>query len=197
MYVRFFNMKRKRGNYEPQNDPNTSPQLFARYHGSLNSYAECGFGVMRISVALDRADAEGTLDAEYLASIKKAVDCILKTNMRVILDLRLEHNDYKSPFPSGETFAHVWTQLSKTFRDYDERLMFESLHEEGSQGKRCTHRLSEDTGYEILNALNQIFVDTVRNSRGNNEMRLAYARSSEISPIPFSIVIRRQSRIPS
>lgn len=68
-----------------------------------------------------------------------------------------------------ERFAAVWQQIAEYFKDYDEHLFFESmnepLEEEYSQHDAPDEILSN------LNRLNQIFVDSVRDTGGNNAQR--------------------------
>ncbi|MDQ0901091.1 endoglucanase [Paenibacillus sp. V4I7] len=64
-------------------------------------------------------------------------------------------------------YQKVWQQIANTFVNYDEHLIFESMNEEfdGTFGTPNT------TYYSNLNAYNQIFVDTVRQTGGNNSAR--------------------------
>ncbi|HYH02447.1 MAG TPA: cellulase family glycosylhydrolase, partial [Bacillota bacterium] len=61
----------------------------------------------------------------------------------------------------------VWQQIANTFVDYDEHLIFESMNEV-FDGNYASPNL---TYYSNLNAYNQIFVDTVRQTGGNNSAR--------------------------
>lgn len=71
-------------------------------------------------------------------------------------------------------FASVWKQIATRFKNYDERLIFENMNE-----PMYHNDSAEDFSYEKtcenLNRLNQIFVDTVRSSGGNNAERFLYA----------------------
>ena len=65
-------------------------------------------------------------------------------------------------------FPAYWTQIASHFADRGERLVFESLNEE-------THfegAGSREKAYATLTRVNQIFVDTVRKTGGNNATRL-------------------------
>jgi hypothetical protein len=63
-------------------------------------------------------------------------------------------------------YERMWTQIADAFKDYDDHLIFESLNEEGGWDSMNT-----DKSYELLNEINQKFVDIVRNSGGNNAER--------------------------
>ena len=66
-------------------------------------------------------------------------------------------------------FAAVWEQIALRFRDYDARLLFEGfneLRELGNYGNPV-----HNSSMQNLNYLNQLFVDTVRATGGNNAYR--------------------------
>ena len=64
-------------------------------------------------------------------------------------------------------YANTWRQIAEKFKDYDEHLIFESMNEEfnNQYGKPVPE------AYANINAYNQIFVDTVRETGGNNTKR--------------------------
>lgn len=70
-------------------------------------------------------------------------------------------------------FAAMWEQIATRFKNYDARLVFEGLNE-----LRELNNYSNPVGsysMENLNILNQIFVDTVRATGGNNAYRYLVA----------------------
>lgn len=68
-----------------------------------------------------------------------------------------------------EKFTAVWEQIADRFRNYDGHLIFEGMNEMNELWNYGDPSL--ETSIENLNALNQIFVDTVRSSGGNNANR--------------------------
>lgn len=64
-------------------------------------------------------------------------------------------------------YKACWKQIATRFRSYDQHLIFESMNEEYDG----TYGTPNRTYYENINQLNQIFVDTVRTSGGNNAKR--------------------------
>ena len=133
-----------------------------------------------------------TIDADWLARIKKVVDYCVDEGLYAIINM---HGDgyttvtdgwlMSTPESSGRTgvtpvpytaeqqvevnkkFGLVWQQIANTFKDYDEHLIFESMNEvfDGSYGD------PNPTKYKQINDYNQIFVDTVRQTGGNNDKR--------------------------
>jgi endoglucanase len=76
---------------------------------------------------------------------------------------------YHSFSPEAEQkFKNYWTQIATYFADRDQHLVLESLNEESNFGKAG----SEKQAHAILGHVNQLFVDTVRATGGNNGKRL-------------------------
>ena len=145
----------------------------------IKGYKDAGFGVVRVPANWSNLMAEDcTLSAEYVARIHEIVDWILKYDMYVILNTH--HEKWLGDMPTNEEevlykFTRIWEQIAEAFKDYDDRLMFEGLNEEGgydsvwNQYGSSTEGKAEAFGY--LNKLNQTFVDVVRASGGNNTKR--------------------------
>ncbi len=78
-----------------------------------------------------------------------------------------------------DIYTSMWTQISERYKEYGYRLIFEAANEEfGSRFNDADPMLSpegitlnEDEWYELANELNQVFVDTVRATGGNNTQR--------------------------
>lgn len=146
----------------------------------IKGYKDAGFGVIRLpanwSNLMDEKDY--TISAEYDARIHQVVDWILDNDMYVILNMH--HENWIADMPKDEEkclthYTRLWEQIAESFKDYDDRLMFESMNEEGgwdsvwNQYGSSTEGKAEAYGY--LNKLNQTFVDIIRASGGNNEKR--------------------------
>jgi len=67
----------------------------------------------------------------------------------------------------------VWTQIAERFKDKGEWLVFESLNEiqDGGWGWSDAFKKDPDAQYQVLNAWNQLFVNAVRATGGNNATR--------------------------
>ena len=64
-------------------------------------------------------------------------------------------------------YKACWEQIADRFKNYDEHLIFESMNEEYDG----TYGTPNKTAYNNINDYNQIFVDTVRQTGGNNDRR--------------------------
>lgn len=75
----------------------------------------------------------------------------------------------------------LWTQIATRFKDYDDKLLFEGFNEMLNEESNWGYP-GED-GTTAINMWNQIFVDTVRGTEGNNASRVLvvniYAASSD------------------
>ncbi len=67
----------------------------------------------------------------------------------------------------------VWSQIANRFKDKGEWLVFESFNEiqDGGWGWSAAFQANPDAQYKVLNEWNQVFVDAVRSTGGNNATR--------------------------
>ena len=69
--------------------------------------------------------------------------------------------------------AAVWGQIAERFKDYGDWLIFEPFNEiqDGGWGWSDAFKKNPQAQYDILNGWNQVFVDAVRKTGGNNSNR--------------------------
>ncbi|QYR21757.1 cellulase family glycosylhydrolase [Paenibacillus sp. sptzw28] len=139
-----------------------------------------GFKTIRIPVSYLNYIGSGpnyTIDSTWLSRVKTVVDYAYSEGLYVIINV---HGDGYTNVAgswllvnsSDQTtvrakYQKVWQQIANTFVNYDEKLIFESMNEvfDGTWGT------PNPTYYSNLNTLNQVFVNTVRQSGGNNAAR--------------------------
>lgn len=146
----------------------------------IQGYAAAGFGVLRIPVAWSNRMAEDyTIDPDYISRVKEVVEWALESHMAVILNIHWDGGWWEN-FPTDKEncmakYTAIWTQLCDAFGAYGDRLMFESLNEEAGWDSVWNRYTGTDAqkqeSYELVNEINQTFVDIVRSSGGNNEQR--------------------------
>lgn len=146
----------------------------------INGYHEAGFGVLRVPVAWSNMMQENyTIHPDYLARVEEIVGWALDADLYVILNIHYD-SGWWTEFPTDkencmEKYARIWEQLCEAFEEYDEHLMFESLNEEGGWDSLWNRYSGSSDGkqdsFDLLNEINQTFVDIVRDSGGNNEER--------------------------
>lgn len=146
----------------------------------IQGYADEGFGVIRIPVAWSNMMGDNyTISSEYLAAVREVVDWSLESGMYVILNIHYD-NGWFSGFSTGKDecmkkYTRIWNQLTEAFGDYDDHLMFESLNEEGCWediwNRWSGNNDTKKQAFDLLNEINQKFVDIVRSSGKNNAER--------------------------
>ena len=146
----------------------------------IKAVKEQGFKTVRIPVSyLDKIGAapDYTIDSAWLDRVQEVVDYVVGNDLYAIINI---HGDgYYTVDKSWlrcvddnqdeikDKYEKVWAQIADRFKDYDQHLIFESMNEESDN----TYGKPNATGYENINAYNQIFVDTVRKTGYNNEKR--------------------------
>ena len=136
---------------------------------------EAGFSTVRIPVTWqDHMDESGLVSEEWMARVQEVVDMALSQELYVILNTH--HEEWMNLETDrldeiAERFAFLWTQIAENFSEYDERLVFEGMNE--PRLRDSEHEWTEGTEElrDMVNQLNEVFVDTVRSTGGANEER--------------------------
>lgn len=144
---------------------------------AIQGIADSGFNVLRIPVSWGEhlsSDGSYTIDKAWLDRVNEIVDYGLDAGMFVILNTH--HEDWLFPdeahFESNsEELAKLWTQIAGRFSGYNEKLIFEGLNEPRKRDTIYEWNGGDEEGQQVVNKLNAVFVETVRNSGGNNGKR--------------------------
>ncbi|MFV0343378.1 MAG: glycoside hydrolase family 5 protein [Anaerocolumna sp.] len=150
----------------------------------IDTLWEAGFHTIRIPVSWhDHVTEDEFLISEvWLNRVQEVVDYAYNKGMYVILNTHHDNQeeyyypDHNHLDSSKKYIEKIWTQLAKRFSTYDEHLIFESLNEPRLVGTNYEWWLDVNNescidAVKTINALNQAFVDTVRNGEGNNDTR--------------------------
>lgn len=155
---------------------------------------QAGFDSIRIPVAwmTNATDLfnnhDYTIDSAYLARVKEIVDYARTAGMYVIINDHWDGGWYgmfgsESPETvafAKEAYAGMWKQIAEYFIDYSDYVIFEGANEEigarfDENSRYCsdsvTSYLTDNQRYALANEVNQLFVDTVRATGGNNAER--------------------------
>lgn len=160
-----------------------------------------GFKTIRISTTWYNhiIDNKYTIDPEWMMRVKQVVDWAIEDGYYVILDEHHSiHDNMSSPLQYGEGYIvrnnptdiaeskkflkAIWTQIAAAFNgSYDEHLIFETMNEPRNTDEKEEHRLYPDgaasfcpeckADAKIVNEYNQLCLDTIRASGGNNAKR--------------------------
>ena len=89
------------------------------------------------------------------------------------LDIAKAYNNTTQNEKVKDELFSVWTQIANRFKDKGEWLIFESLNEiqDGGWGWSAAFQSNPNAQYKVLNEWNQVFVDAVRSTGGNNATR--------------------------
>ena len=127
----------------------------------IQGYKDSGFGVLRIPVAWSNMmQRDYTIHPDYLARVKQIVDWALESDLYVIMNIHWDGGWFegfgKDDKRDGcfEKYESIWTQLTEAFKDYGDKLMFESLNEEGGWDEvwnRYSGEGDKEKSYGILN----------------------------------------------
>ena len=154
-----------------------------------------GYKTIRIPVTWCNhlVDTNYTIDPKWMARVKEIVDWSIDAGYYVILNEHHSvHDDMSNPLKNCEGYIvrtgdekeskaflqAIWKQISETFNNnYDEHLIFETMNEPRNtahehcwnpQPKSCKECKAD---VQLLNELNQLILDTIRASGGNNANR--------------------------
>jgi len=138
---------------------------------------EAGFNAIRIPVTWYKAcDTALNIRDDWMARVLEIVDYAAANDVYIIINTH--HDDILFKLPDSEieesklAMAKIWEQIAVAFKDYNEKLIFESLGEPRTAGTAAEWRGGTPEEHNNLNILNQIFVDTVRGTGGNNAERV-------------------------
>lgn len=150
---------------------------------------EAGFNAVRVPVTWgNHMDANNQVDPAWMERVAEVVGYVLDNDMYCVLNV---HHDTgtdgwlrasRAHDPQmRDQFVALWSQIATRFADHPDKLLFESFNE----------ILTDDNAWnappvdavKVTNELNQLFVDTVRATGGNNALRClvvnTYAASTD------------------
>jgi endoglucanase len=149
--------------------------------GFIQSLARLGFKSVRLPVAWDTYAVDGQIQPEKLERVREVVDWITGAGMFCIINIHWDGgwidsgskekfpNTYATFSPEAEKkFRSYWEQIARFFAAKNEKVMFEALNEETN----FSNEGSPEKAYATLTRVNQLFIDTVRKTGGNNSRRL-------------------------
>ncbi|WP_457447930.1 cellulase family glycosylhydrolase [Roseateles sp. P5_E4] len=138
----------------------------------LNAVKAAGFKTVRIGAGWSHhADADGNISAAWMARVAQIVGYARNAGLYVVLNNHeTEWTDptYANQPVANARLAKLWTQIANHFKNYDDYLLFAGTNEimfHGDYGPPTAEYQS------VQNGFNQVFVNTVRATGGNNAKR--------------------------
>jgi endoglucanase len=153
----------------------------------INAVKEAGFNAIRIPVSWAKAaNRNYVIRDAWMNRVKQVVNYAVSNDMYIILNTHHDEGIFKfhdsEMAESKRALQAIWKQIADNFKNYDEKLIFEGMNEPRTKGSPAEWNGGTGEERNNLNILNQLFVDTVRASGGNNHMRVlmvsTYAASS-------------------
>ena len=165
--------------------PVTTPEL-------MKMMKEAGFGAIRVPVTwYQEMDSEGKVNDAWMNRVKEVVDYVIDNDMYCIINVHHDTGDGTQWLHASTTtyakvkdkYEYLWKQIAEKFKDYDQRLLFESYNEMLDDNNRWNEPASDD-GYKAINSYAKLFVTTVRNTGGNNAERNLVVNDYSASSAP-------------
>ncbi|MDE5950836.1 MAG: glycoside hydrolase family 5 protein, partial [Acetatifactor sp.] len=152
-------------------NPKTTQEL-------IDLVRDSGVNAIRVPVTwYNHMGSDYVIDEEWMDRVQEVVDYVINDDLYCIINV---HHDTGANgwLRASDTnleenkamFAAIWEQVSARFADYDEHLIFEGFNEILNDVNEWVN--PDSRAVEIVNELNQLFVDTVRGSGGNNAGRV-------------------------
>ena len=151
----------------------------------IDKIKSAGFNTVRIPVTwYDKCDENGNIRAEWMNRVKEVVDYAYNNDMYVILNTHhelLEGNntndgwlcpDYAHKEQNIDKLNSLWQQIANEFKDYNRRLIFETMNEPRVIGGENEWNGGTTETRNVINELNKQAADTIRESGGNNKNRI-------------------------
>lgn len=144
----------------------------------IDKVKAAGFNVIRIPVTWEghfSLDGNYTIDEQWLNRYQEVVNYAIDENTFVIINMhheRWNNTTYQNQERAAKIMEKLWTQIGQRFSEYDEHLIFEGMNEPRIYDASNQVQWSGiKESFEVINYLNQVFVNTIRSLGGNNRYR--------------------------
>lgn len=147
----------------------------------FTSLKKNGVNAVRIPVTWrDHMDSNGNIDREWMDRVQQVVDYAYSQGMYVIINVHHDgggdpkfgawiieesQKDYNTFL---KKYKNIWKQIAERFKNYSDYLIFESMNEVGFD---TLYNKNKADAYNLINKINQDFVDIIRATGGNNAKR--------------------------
>jgi len=152
----------------------------------VQAIADQGYRSIRIPITWNHrmgGAPDYTIDEKFVKRVKEVVDWALDAELYVMINLHHDSNWIGKMESDHDAvllkFEAAWKQISDAFKDYPDKLMFESVNE-----PRFSENWSQDSPiyFDMLAELNDTFYGIVRKSGGNNTNRPLVLSTLTASP---------------
>lgn len=151
-------------------NPKTTKQL-------IDEIKAAGFNTLRVPTTWQShigPAPDYIVDTDWMDRVQEVVNYGISNDMFVILNTHHEEwyfPSYDNANTAKDMLSKVWEQIADRFESYDEHLIFEGLNEPRQKGTADEWNGGNAEGWDVINQLNAVFVDTIRKAGGNNPLR--------------------------
>jgi endoglucanase len=166
----------------------------------IDMIAGAGFDVLRIPITWSTGEGvyrrvgdapDYVIRQDFFERIEEVVNWGLDNGMFVIINTHHDRWIYLTDdnFDNeSDKLVKLWRQIAEYFKNYGDRLIFETMNEPLGRNEHGHYDwYGRAEFYGNINKLNQLCVDVIRSTGGNNEKRFlmlpTYAASSGSSPM--------------
>lgn len=143
----------------------------------IDAVKATGINAMRVPVTwYNHMDSNYKIDDEWMNRVEEVVNYVLDNDMYCIINvhhdtgengwLRASSNNLEE---NKKKFTAIWEQICERFGGYGNKLLFEGFNEILNEDNNWVNPNKDSIN--VVNELNQLFVDTVRSTEGNNAER--------------------------
>jgi len=144
----------------------------------IEGYAKAGYSSLRIPVSWSNMMLDDyTIHPDLMDRVEAILNWTLDCDMVAVINVHHE-NEWVKKVPTDDEakkkFTSVWKQICERFKKYGDHLMFEPMNEIGYDEIWTSwsgSQADKEKAFGYVNELNQLFVDIVRGSGGNNAKR--------------------------
>lgn len=150
-------------------NPRANAELFAGLKAA-------GFDAVRLPTTWwPHLDADNNINTEWLDRVQAVVDMALEQDLYIILNTHHEghwlYPSYANEDGLTEKLTDIWAQIADRFKDYDGRLIFETLNEPKQDGGENEWNGGTEESRTVVSNLNLAALETIRKSGGHNDKR--------------------------
>jgi aryl-phospho-beta-D-glucosidase BglC (GH1 family) len=138
----------------------------------IQQIAAQGFKSIRIPITWMQHTGPGpsyTIDPAWMSRVQQIVDWSLSAGLYVMINIHHDSWQWVNTMGTNHDqvlaeYQAIWTQIANNFKNYSNKLMFESINEP-------TFNVDTATQLTLLNELNTAFFHVVRDTGGGNAVR--------------------------
>ena len=155
----------------------------------IDAIKKAGFDTVRVPITyFNHISEDGTIDEEFLDRIEEVVDWVINNEMYCIIDVHHDTGNDGWIKASADNYeknqkivAYIFEQIAYRFRDKNYYLILEGLNEAVNDYNQWDNIPAADI--QLMNKWNQLFIDSVRSTGGNNTDRYLIVNTYAALPI--------------